>query len=69
VRDEKQISDVGEEEYFFDRVDLKKPGERPASDSVRVVIDVPRLLPIRREEIALLRAFLSDEIEAILWGE
>ena len=40
-----------------------KPG------SVRVVSDLPYRVPPLRDELALWRAFLSDEIEVILKGE
>ena len=37
--------------------------------NVRIVSDLPVRLPITAEEIGLLRAFLSEEIFAILRGE
>lgn len=36
---------------------------------VRIVSDLPDRLPITTEEIGLLRAFLAEEISAILRGE
>ena len=39
------------------------------SDGITVVSDLPGSLPVVREEVALLRAFLSDEIRAILNDE
>lgn len=38
-------------------------------DGYVVHLDLPDNLPVTSEEIALLRAFLSDEIRAILHGE
>lgn len=45
--------------------------ERPryTPDGYAVQSDLPESLPVTAAEIALLRAFLSDEINAILYGE
>lgn len=42
--------------------------QRPQEERV-VQTDLPRSLPILREEIALLRAYLADEINALLFDE
>jgi hypothetical protein len=46
----------------------------PASDDraligKRVTCDLPSYIPVDREEIAILRAFLSDDIRAIIEGD
>jgi hypothetical protein len=49
------------------------PGTVPASfrnaDGILVSSDLPDRLPVLRDEVALLRAFLAAEIKAILDGE
>ena len=40
-----------------------------ADGDIAITTNLPRALPILREELALLRAFLSQEIECILFGE
>ena len=42
---------------------------RRTVDGYLVAVDLPDNLPVTDDEIALLRAFLSDEIRAILNGE
>ena len=44
-------------------------GCRRTVDGYVVHIDLPDTLPVTGDEIALLQAFLSDEIRAILHGE
>jgi hypothetical protein len=36
---------------------------------IAIVTDLPRLLPLLRDEMAILRAFLSHEIDHILFGD
>lgn len=38
-------------------------------DQIRVVNDLPHRIPVDREEIAMLRAFLGDDIRAIMQDE
>jgi hypothetical protein len=38
-------------------------------DGYGVSCDLPRALPVMREEVTLLRAFLGAELEAILFGD
>ena len=38
-----------------------------ADGDIDVIIDLPRSLPVLRDEIAILRAFLAREIDAILF--
>lgn len=45
------------------------PLRAATNDELAVVSDLPRQLPVVREEIAMLRAFLSCEINAILFDE
>ncbi len=47
---------------------LCEPIARQHKD-ITVVSDLPELLPVSAEEVGLLRAFLSDEIGAILRAE
>lgn len=51
--------------------DPSAPGRplRAANGEIAVISDLPQTLPIGREEIAMLRAFLSREINAILFDE
>jgi hypothetical protein len=42
-----------------------REGRKPA----HVVVNLPNRLPTMREEMALWRAFLSNEIDAIMHGE
>jgi len=42
---------------------------RRTVDGYIVDVDFPDTLPVTGDEIALLRAFLHDEIRAILYGE
>ncbi|NGO62460.1 hypothetical protein G6N76_02145 [Rhizobium daejeonense] len=44
-------------------------GRRGHRDGIAVISDVPESLPVTAEEIGLLRAFLRDEISAILHGD
>lgn len=65
-----------EEAQALDETSRVEPCDRPCSSHRRRtadghVIDVnfPDSLPVTGDEIALLRAFLHDEIRAILYGE
>ena len=44
----------------------RSAAQRPQEERV-VQTDLPRSLPILREELALLRAYLADEINALLF--
>ena len=43
--------------------------ERPANSATAVASDLPTIIPVLREEIAILRAYLAREIDAILFDE
>lgn len=65
-----------EEAQALDETSRVEPCDRPCSshrrrtvDGYLVDVDFPDSLPVTDDEIALLRAFLSDEIRAILNGE
>jgi len=44
-------------------------GRTAADDDIPVISDLPPVLPILREEIALLRALLAPEMHAILFDD
>jgi hypothetical protein len=44
-------------------------GRTAANEDISAVSDLPPVLPILREEIALLRAFLASEMHAILFDD
>ena len=44
----------------------RSPGTVATSDGIAILNDLPAFLPVQKAEIALLRAFLADEIDAIL---
>lgn len=46
-----------------------RPLRAVADGEISVISDLPQILPIVREEIALLRAFLSHEMNTILFDE
>ena len=51
-------------------VDIDVRQRRAASDGdMAIVTDLPCHLPILREEMAIMRAFLSHEIDHILFGD
>lgn len=45
------------------------PVSLPASDEQAVVSDLPAAMPVLRDEVAILRAYLGREIDAILFDE
>lgn len=45
------------------------PVRQSARDERAVVNDLPQTMPVLREEVAILRAYLDKEIDAILFGE
>lgn len=45
------------------------PGRQPANGQQVVVNDFPAAMPVLRDEVAILRAYLGREIDAILFGE
>lgn len=45
------------------------PVVRKGDEERAVQTDLPKALPILREEVALLRAYLADEINALLFDE
>lgn len=45
------------------------PVKQPASGEQAVVSDFPAAMPALRDEVAILRAYLGREIDAILFGE
>jgi len=45
------------------------PGRQPANGQQIVVNDFPAAMPVLRDEVAILRAYLGREIDAILFGE
>lgn len=47
--------------------DTTQPPLRAAVDGLSVSSDLPAHLPVANEEIGILRAFLSDAIDEILW--
>jgi hypothetical protein len=56
--------------YGGGKVDIDVRQRRAASDGdIAIVTDLPRHLPILRDEMAILRAFLSHEIDHILFGD
>ena len=46
-----------------------EPRNGESVKAVRVISDLPRHIPVDSDEIALLRAFLSDDIRAIMQDE
>lgn len=56
--------------YGRGKVDIDVRQRRAASDGdIPIATDLPRILPILRDEMAILRAFLSHEIDQILFGD
>lgn len=56
--------------YGRRNVDSDVRQRRAARDGdITIVTDLPRTLPILRDEMAILRAFLSHEIDHILFGD
>jgi len=51
------------------RVVLPPPVRQPVSGEQAVVSDFPAAMPVLRDEVAILRAYLGKEIDAILFGE
>jgi hypothetical protein len=49
--------------------DARRGGERGRGAEHEVVCDMARALPVLRGEVALLRAYLGEEIGEILFGE
>lgn len=43
--------------------------KQPASGEQTVVSDFPAAMPVLRDEVAILRAYLGREIDAILFGQ
>jgi hypothetical protein len=50
-------------------VSLPVSEHRKSNEDVVVISDLPASIPVGNEEIGLLRAFLSAEINAILRGD
>lgn len=53
----------------LDAADVCPVDRRYQRDGIAIISDVPEPLPVTAEEIGLLRAFLRDEISAILHGD
>lgn len=51
------------------RVALPPPVKPSPKGEQAVVTDFPAILPVLRDEVAILRAYLGKEIDAILFGE
>lgn len=45
------------------------PVRKPANDQQAVASDLPTVMPVLRDEVAVLRAYLGKEIDAILFGQ
>lgn len=73
---ERGFADSGEERQAWEetsRAEVRShessSRHRSTPDGYVVRTDLPETFPVTSEEIALLRAFLHDEIQAILNGE
>jgi hypothetical protein len=45
------------------------PATRSSDPGTGVITDLPTVMPVLREEVAILRAYLAREIDAILFNE
>ena len=45
------------------------PVRQPVDGRQALVSDLPAIMPVLRDEVAILRAYLGREIDAILFGE
>jgi len=65
-----KVEQGGRESREANRRRSPRPGPRPRKKLTQTVVsNLPDVLPSLPEELAIWRAFLADEIDAILWED